>query len=68
MILTDSQLRWLSNQIDKASPKQARGKPLKHDTQSVLSGVLWVLKTGARWSDLPEKYPPYQTCHRRFQQ
>ena len=23
---------------------------------------------GAQWRELPEKYPPYQTCHRRFQQ
>jgi hypothetical protein len=33
----------------------------------VLNGVLWVLRTGAPWHDLPERYPPYQTCHRRFQ-
>jgi transposase len=31
-------------------------------------GILWVLRTGAPWKDLPERYPPYQTCHRRFQQ
>ena len=36
-------------------------------TRSVLNGVFWVLGTGAQWSELPEKYPPYQTCHRRFQ-
>jgi len=30
--------------------------------------VLWVLGTGAQWRELPEKYPPSQTCHRRFQQ
>ena len=34
----------------------------------MLDGVLWILKTGARWQDLPKTYPPYQTCHRRFQQ
>jgi transposase len=34
----------------------------------VLNGVFWVLGTGAQWRELPEKYPPYQTCHRRFQQ
>jgi hypothetical protein len=34
----------------------------------VLNGVLWVLRTGAPWHDLPDRYPPYQTCHRRFQQ
>ena len=35
--------------------------------RDVLNGVLWILKTGARWKDLPRDYPPYQTCHRRFQ-
>jgi hypothetical protein len=33
-----------------------------------LHGVFWVLGTGAHWSELPDKYPPHQTCHRRFQQ
>ena len=33
----------------------------------VLNGILWILRTGAPWQDLPERYPPYQTCHRRFQ-
>jgi transposase len=26
-----------------------------------------VLDTEARWRELPQKYPPFQTCHRRFQ-
>ena len=43
-----------------------RGRPW-HDTRAVLNGVLWVLGTGAQWRELPEKYPSYQTCHRRFQ-
>jgi transposase len=38
------------------------------DARAVLNGVLWVLRTGAPWHDLPPRYPPYQTCHRRFQQ
>jgi transposase len=28
---------------------------------------MWILRTGAPWADLPGRYPPYQTCHRRFQ-
>jgi transposase len=44
-----------------------RGRPWQ-DTRAVLNGILWVLGTGAQWRELPEKYPPYQTCHRRFQQ
>ena len=34
----------------------------------MLNGILWVLGTGAQWRELPKKYSPYQTCHRRFQQ
>ncbi|MGN6106574.1 MAG: transposase, partial [Kofleriaceae bacterium] len=37
------------------------------EVRAVLDGVLWVLRTGAPWADLPRRYPPYQTCHRRFQ-
>ncbi len=44
-----------------------RGRPW-HDTRCVLNGVMWVLGSGAQWRELPERYPPYQTCHRRFQQ
>jgi transposase len=43
-----------------------RGRP-PQDTRAVLNGVLWILRTGAQWRELPKKYPPYQTCHRRFQ-
>jgi hypothetical protein len=30
--------------------------------------ITWILRTGAPWADLPDRYPSYQTCHRRFQQ
>lgn len=33
----------------------------------VLEGVPWVVRTGARWKDLPTRLPAYQTCHCRFQ-
>jgi transposase len=38
------------------------------DARRVLNGVLWILRTGAPWQDLPPRYGSYQTCHRRFQQ
>ncbi len=44
-----------------------RGRPWK-ESRAVLNGILWVLRTGAPWADLPDRYPSYQTCHRRFQQ
>ncbi len=48
-------------------PPKATGRP-RQDDHLVFEGVLWVLRTGARWKDLPDHFPPYQTCHRRFQQ
>src|SRR5579859_3819303 len=47
--------------------RDGKGRPWK-DRRTVLNGVLWVLRTGAPWCDLPERYHSYQTCHRRFQQ
>ena len=43
-----------------------RGRPWS-DRRTVLNGVLWILRTGAPWQDLPPRYGPYQTAHRRFQ-
>lgn len=43
-----------------------RGRPCK-SRRTVLNGILWLLRTGAPWADIPERYPSYQTCHRRLQ-
>ena len=67
MDLTDEQWAVLEPLIPEPPRRpDRRGRPWR-DAREVLDGVLWVLRTGARWSDLPETYPPYQTCHRRFQ-
>jgi len=43
-----------------------RGRPWS-DRRQVFNGVLWILRTGAPWQDLPDRYGAYQTAHRRFQ-
>jgi transposase len=45
----------------------ARGRPWK-ERQAVLNGILEALRAGAPWVEVPDRYPSYQTCHRRFQQ
>ncbi|HSN65144.1 MAG TPA: transposase [Fusibacter sp.] len=48
--------------------KDSRGRKPRNPRE-VLTGILWVLRTGAPWwKDLPDRYPAHQTCHRRFQQ
>lgn len=65
--LTDEQWALIAPLFEKKDEIQTRGRPLR-SAREVLNGVLWILRSGARWQDLPERFPPYQTCHRRFQE
>ncbi len=66
--LTDEQWAIIGPLIPEPPRREdGRGRPWR-DTREVMDGVLWILRSGARWQDLPERFPPYQTCHRRFQQ
>src|ERR1700685_3242411 len=67
MELTDVQGELLQPLVEPKTPAKRRARPWR-DTPQVLEGVLWILRTGAQWAELPkDKFPPYQTCHRRFQ-
>lgn len=46
-------------------PNKPRGVP-RVDDRRVLNGIFWVLRSGAPWRDLPERYGPYTTCYNRF--
>ncbi|MEQ5838141.1 transposase [Paraburkholderia acidicola] len=64
--MTDEEWQRVAPLIPELRPRsELRGRPLT-DTRNVLNGVLWVMCSGARWSAMPRRYPPYQTCHRRF--
>jgi transposase len=67
MDLTDEQWAVIEPHIPKARRRtDGKGRPLK-PAREVLNGILWILRTGAAWQDMPDRYPAYQTCHRRFQ-
>ncbi len=36
------------------------------DNRLFVNGCLWILRSGAHWSDLPERYGKWKTVHRRF--
>ena len=61
--LTDVQWERIRPLVEFGQRRRAdnRGRPWR-DARQMLNGVLWVLRTGAPWHDLPA-----QTCHRRFQ-
>lgn len=61
--LTDDQWDRL---VPLLPPQRARtGRPA-HDHRSVLNGILWVLRTGAPWRDLPAQYGSWKTVYSRF--
>jgi len=68
MDLTDKQWEILASLIPEPPRREdGRGRPWA-DSRKLLNGMLWVLRTGAQWQDLPGRYGTKSTCHRRFQQ
>ena len=46
--------------------KSAKGGRTPVPNRPCFEGILWVLRSGARWQDLPSEYPSYSTCRRRL--
>ena len=63
--LTDAQWAVIEPLLPKR--RRGRGRPRADDRQT-LNGILYVLKTGCAWADLPQRYGSPTTCWRRLQQ
>lgn len=61
--LTDEQWERLAPLLPPEKP--STGRPNK-DHRTVVNGILWILRTGAPWRDLPERYGPWKTVYSRF--
>src|SRR5258705_1753697 len=58
-----SDYEWTA--IKPMLPNKPRGVRRVNDRR-VLNGIFWVLRSGAPWRDLPERYGPRTTCYNRF--
>ncbi len=61
--LTNQQWASLAPLLQGQQPKT--GRPNK-DHRRVLNGILWKIRTGAPWRDLPERYGAWQTVYSHF--
>jgi transposase len=64
-----SALYWLSDaEWSKIEPLMPRGRRGAHrvDDRRVISGIVHMLRSGARWRDCPPAYGPYTTIYNRF--
>ena len=61
--LTDEQWARLQPLLPPQKPRT--GRP-GHDLRTLLNGILWIIRTGAPWRDLPERYGSWHTVYSRF--
>lgn len=64
-LLTDAQWEKIRPLLPKRPQRPQGGRPPAND-RKVLEGILWILRSGARWQDLPDEFPHPSTCWRRL--
>ena len=64
-LLSEGQWAKIAPLLPRYRPSAKGGRP-RADDRRCLEGILWVLRTGARWRDLPDRYPSPVTCWRRL--
>ena len=63
--LTDEQ--WIKIAPHLPTPPRSRkGGPTPRANRDCFEGLLWILRTGARWKDVPDCFPSGSTCWRRL--
>ena len=65
--LTDGQ--WAKLEVllrESVASRHAGGRPRKYPLRRVTDAVLYVVKTGCQWRQLPINFPPWQTVYQQF--
>ena len=65
VVISDVQWALIEPHIPKRKKSPRGGRP-PADDRACLEGIFWVLRSGAWWRDLPERYPSPSTCWRRL--
>jgi transposase len=66
-VLTDKQGERIAPLFPDHPPSPQGGRPRADDREG-LEGILWLLRSGARWRDIPIDLPSGSTCWRRLQE
>jgi len=64
-IITEEQWKKIEPLLPQPKRSAKGGRP-PAGNRECFEGILWVLRSGARWKDLPEKFPSPSTCWRRL--
>jgi len=58
--LTDDQWRLIEKRVPAVKPG---GRPRSVDVREVVNGILYLVRTGCSWRQLPHDFPPWGTVH-----
>ena len=66
--LSDAQWQMIAPHLpsERSGPGK-RGRP-RADARKVVNGMVWILRSGAAWRDLPARYGPFATVYTRFRE
>jgi len=65
--LTEAEWRILKGllPVEREAGKRGKGRP-PEDNRNIINGILWRLRCGTAWRDVPEKYGNWNSIYRRF--
>src|SRR5580693_4154259 len=65
--LTEAEWRVLKGllPVEREAGKRGKGRP-PEDNRNIINGILWRLRCGTPWRDVPEKYGNWNSIYRRF--
>jgi transposase len=66
--LTDAEWEILEPLLEQILPAKKRTRPANWTKREICDGILYQLKNGCNWQDLPKDLPPYSTVYWHYKQ
>jgi transposase len=66
--LTDAEWEIFEPLLLEILPKKKRTRPCDWSKRELIDGMLYQLKNGCNWKDLPKEFPPYSTVYWHYKQ
>ncbi|WP_445268020.1 transposase [Synechococcus sp. C9] len=66
--LSDAEWEIVEPLLLELLPKKKKTRPPKWTNRQIINGILYQLKNGCNWCDLPRDLPPYSTVYWHYKQ
>jgi transposase len=66
--LNDAEWEVVEPLLQEFLPKKKQTRPSNWSRRELMDGMLYQLKNGCNWQDLPRDFPPYSTVYWHYKQ